>query len=67
MAEGAGIEPTRAFSARIGFEDQGDHQIPSTSLVWLDYYHSFHEILFRFSADTQRISILLSFVNFMLA
>ena len=33
MAEGAGIEPTRAFSAHIGFEDQGDHQIPSASAV----------------------------------
>ena len=32
MAEGAGIEPATANKADIGFEDRGDHQIPSTSL-----------------------------------
>ncbi|RKJ91542.1 hypothetical protein D6R50_02675 [Aeromonas veronii] len=33
MAEEAGIEPAKAFSAHIGFEDRGGHQTPSTSVT----------------------------------
>ena len=31
LAEEAGIEPAKAFSAHIGFEDRGGHQTTSTS------------------------------------
>ena len=33
LAEEAGIEPAKAFSAHIGFEDRGGHQTPSTSVM----------------------------------
>jgi hypothetical protein len=33
LAEEAGIEPAKAFSAHIGFEDRGGHQTPSTSTM----------------------------------
>lgn len=33
LAEEAGIEPAKAFSANIGFVDRGGHQTPSTSVM----------------------------------
>jgi hypothetical protein len=33
LAEEAGIEPAKAFSAHIGFEDRGGHQTPSASAM----------------------------------
>ncbi len=32
LAEGAGIEPAKAYSAHVGFEDREGHQTPSTSV-----------------------------------
>ncbi len=31
LAEGAGIEPAKAYSAHVGFEDREGHQTPSAS------------------------------------
>ena len=50
MAEEAGIEPAKAFSAYIGFEDQGSHQTPSASEDVLHYHHHTLRCLFRFAA-----------------
>ncbi len=56
LAEEAGIEPTKAFSAYIGFEDQEGHQTPSHSMVamldhstcnFLDLHHFTHLLTFR--------------------
>jgi hypothetical protein len=38
LAEGAGIEPAKAYSAHVGFEDREGHQTPSTSVFRWDKY-----------------------------
>jgi hypothetical protein len=41
VAEEAGIEPAKAFSAHIGFEDREGHQTPSTSTKTAILWHFF--------------------------
>ena len=43
LAEGAGIEPAKAYSAHVGFEDREGHQTPSTSAFrWIQYTDNNH-------------------------